>query len=57
MSEITKKSEKVMIEAVEKLNNSVEENIELLLRGIKDKIMQVYEKDRIAFSTLNNIVG
>jgi len=57
MREITKKSEKVMIEAAEKLDNSEEEDIELLLRDIKDKIMQVYEKDKIAFSTLNNIVG
>lgn len=57
MREITKKSEKVMIEAAEKLDNSAEEDIELVLRDIKDKIIQVYEKDKIAFSTLNNIVG
>ncbi len=57
MQEIMEESDKVMREAAKELDSAKKADIDALMKGIKDNILIVYEKDKLAFEKLKEIVG
>ena len=56
MQEITKESNKVMRAAADELDSAKKVDIDALMMGIKDNILLVYEKDKLAFTKLKEVV-
>lgn len=57
MREINDKSKKVMNLAAIELDNAKKADVDALMKGIKNNILLVYEKDKFAFEKLNEVIG